>query len=130
MDLVRYLDPNLPPLLLNSEALHGALLNLLLNAQQAMPRGGQIVVRTQAVADGVELDLIDTGCGMEERVQSQIFQAFYSTKPGGTGLGIPTTHRVVEAHHGKIHVQSAQGRGTRFTLWFPKPTGDGLVENP
>jgi signal transduction histidine kinase len=97
------------------------LLNLILNAQQAMPHGGQLVVRTTPIGSGVAMYLIDSGCGMDERTRSQIFNVFYSTKPGGSGLGLPTTKKIVEAHGGRILVESEPGRGTRFTVELPVP---------
>jgi signal transduction histidine kinase len=84
-----------------------------------MPKGGQIMFRTQRTPEGVALDLIDTGSGMDERVRSQIFTVFYSTKPGGTGLGLPTVKKILEAHGGRIEVQSEPNRGTRFTIHLP-----------
>ncbi|MEO2022100.1 MAG: ATP-binding protein, partial [Pirellulaceae bacterium] len=67
------------------------------------------------------LDLIDTGCGMGERTALNMFDAFYTTKNGGSGLGLPTARKVVESHGGRISVQSVEGRGTKFTLEFPAP---------
>ena len=85
------------------------------------PDGGQLVVRTSATVTGVALDLIDTGVGMDAKTASQIFETFFSTKPGGSGLGLPTTLKIVEAHGGRIDVQSAPGRGTQFTIELPLP---------
>jgi signal transduction histidine kinase len=107
--------------LLDREAFHGALLNLVLNAQQAMPNGGQLVLRTFPVVDGVALDLIDNGCGMNADTREHIFEAFYSTKPSGSGLGLPTARKIIEAHGGRIGVESEPGRGTRFTIQLPVP---------
>jgi two-component system, NtrC family, sensor histidine kinase HydH len=119
IELVTYLAGDLPTVLLDREAFHGALLNLVLNAEQAVPKGGQLVARTRATADGVALDLIDTGCGMDEETRLKIFDAFFSTKSGGSGLGLPTTRKIVEAHGGQIMVQSELGRGTQFTIKLP-----------
>jgi signal transduction histidine kinase len=121
IEVIDYLASDLPTVLLDREAFHGALLNLVLNAQQAMPDGGQLVVRTYATADGVALDLIDTGCGMDEKTKSQIFDAFFSTKRGGSGLGLPTARKIIEAHDGRISLQSAPGHGTKFTIALPTP---------
>ena len=121
IELATYLSPDLPTVLLDREAFHGALLNLVLNAEQAVERGGQIIVRTYATADGVALDLIDTGCGMDEETRAKIFEAFFSTKAGGSGLGLPTTRKIVEAHGGEIRVESEPGRGTQFTIKLPTP---------
>ena len=101
VEIVDYLTGDLPTVMLDSEAFHGALLNLVLNAEQAMPQGGQIVIRTYGTADGVALDLIDTGCGMDEETRAKVFDAFFSTKRGGSGLGLPTTRRSSRATAGK-----------------------------
>jgi signal transduction histidine kinase len=119
VEIVDYLTGNLPTVLLDREAFHGALLNLVLNAEQAMPDGGQLVVRTYGTADGVALDLIDTGCGMDEATRAKIFETFFSTKRGGSGLGLPTTRKIIEGHGGRITLQSEPGRGTQFTLKLP-----------
>ena len=127
IEVIRYLDPDLPSVLLDKETLHGALLNFVLNAQQAMQGGGQLLVRTHAVTGGVVLDLIDTGCGMDEKTAAKIFQAFYSTKPGGSGLGLPTALKIIEAHNGRISVESEVDRGTKFTIFLPTPPRIGEV---
>jgi signal transduction histidine kinase len=97
------------------------LLNLIINAKQAMPDGGQLIVRTGTNGDTVALYLIDTGCGMDERTASRMFEAFFSTKPGGSGLGLPTTQKIIAALGGRISVQSELGRGTQFTVELPVP---------
>jgi signal transduction histidine kinase len=121
IDVIRYLDPELPAVKLDREPFQAALWNLILNAQQAMTDGGQLVVRTRQFPSGVALDLIDTGCGIEPEVQAKMFEAFYSTKSGGSGLGLPTAKRIVEAHGGRIAVESEVGRGTKFTIALPTP---------
>ncbi len=128
IEVVDYLTSDLPTVLLDRESFHGAMLNLALNAQQAMPDGGQLVVRTYGTADGVALDLIDTGCGMDAATREHVFDAFFSTKRGGTGLGLPTARKIIEAHGGAIDLQSEPGRGTQFTVKLPVPArlpGDG-----
>ena len=67
------------------------------------------------------MDLIDTGCGMDEETRAQVFDAFFSTKRGGSGLGLPTTRKIIEAHGGQIALQSELGRGTHFTISLPVP---------
>ncbi|NLS93158.1 MAG: sensor histidine kinase [Planctomycetaceae bacterium] len=121
IEIVDYLAADLPTVLLDREAFHGALLNLVLNAEQAMPKGGQLVVRTSTVGDGVALDLIDTGCGMSAETRAHIFDAFFSTKGSGSGLGLPTARKIIEAHGGSISLQSEVGRGTQFTIKLPLP---------
>lgn len=121
VEIVRYLDPELPLVRLDRETFRSALLNLLINAVQAMDGGGQIVVRTRPAGLGVALELIDTGQGMSEETLAKVFRAFYSTKQGGSGLGLPTARKIVEAHGGSIDIESAPGRGTKVTIWLPSP---------
>lgn len=121
IEIIEFLAADLPTVLLDREAFRGALLNLVLNAQQAMPEGGQLVVRTSATFDGVVLDLIDTGCGMDGATLARIFDAFFSTKKSGSGLGLPTTRKIIEGHGGQITVQSEVGKGTQFTIKLPAP---------
>jgi signal transduction histidine kinase len=121
IEIVTYLDPDLPRVVLDRESFHGALINLVLNAIQAMPDGGQLVVRTLTTATGVALELIDTGCGIDAKSAAHIFDAFYSTKRGGSGLGLPTTRKIIEAHGGRIWAESEVGHGTKFTIELPTP---------
>jgi two-component system, NtrC family, sensor histidine kinase HydH len=121
IELIDYLSGDLPTVLLDPEAFHGALLNLILNAEQAMPDGGQLVIRTYGTPEGVALDLIDTGCGMDPDTQSRVFDAFFSTKRGGSGLGLPTVRKIIHAHGGDISFQSEPARGTQFTIKLPIP---------
>ena len=121
VDIVRYLDPELPAVRIDRETFRSAVLNLLLNAVQAMEGGGQLVVRTRPSGLGVMLELIDTGPGMDAETLGKVFQAFYTTKQGGSGLGLPTARKIVEAHGGTIDIETAPGRGTKLTIWLPAP---------
>ena len=121
IDLLPYLTSDLPSVLLDRESFRGVLFNLILNAQQAMPDGGQLTVATQMTPRGVALYLVDTGCGMDDATMARIFEAFYSTKPGGSGLGLPTARKIVEAHGGRMFVQSKVGKGTQFVIELPAP---------
>jgi two-component system sensor histidine kinase HydH len=119
IDISVYAAPGVPPVRLDRDLIKQALLNLLLNAEQAMPEGGQIVLQTRADADWVYLDVIDTGTGIEPAALPKLFRPFHTTKPGGTGLGLPTTKKIVRAHGGDIDVQSKPGHGTKFTIRLP-----------
>jgi signal transduction histidine kinase len=121
IDIVRYLDSELPSVMLHSDSLQASLINLVKNAMEAMADGGQLVVRSYSTPRGVALDLIDTGCGMDDGTAMHMFEPFYSTKNGGSGLGLPTARKIIEAHGGRISVQSEVGHGTKFTLEFPTP---------
>ena len=117
----RHLDAALPSIKLDSQTLQQALTNLVKNALEAMPDGGQLLVRTRLVRKGVALDVIDTGCGMKASMLLNMFKEFYTSKDGGTGLGLPTAKKIIEAHSGRINVQSEVGTGTCFTVEFPTP---------
>jgi signal transduction histidine kinase len=80
-----------------------------------------LVVRTYGTPDGVAMDLIDTGCGMDQKTQERVFDAFFSMKQGGSGLGLPTTRKIIEGHGGRISLQSEPGRGTQVTIKLPMP---------
>jgi len=121
VEIVRYLDPELPTVRLDRDSFRSAVLNLLINGVQALESGGQIVVRTRPAGLGVVLELIDTGPGMDAETLAKVFRAFYSTKQGGSGLGLPTSRKIIEAHGGTIDIESAPRRGTRVTIWLPAP---------
>jgi signal transduction histidine kinase len=121
VEVVRYLDPELPKVRLDRETFRSAILNLLINAIHAMEGGGQLMVRTRSSGLGVAIELIDTGTGMDEETLAKAFRAFYTTKQGGSGLGLPTARKIVEAHGGTIDIESAPGRGTKISIWLPAP---------
>jgi signal transduction histidine kinase len=121
-----YLPADLPRVRLDRDLFKQALLNLLLNAQQAMPQGGGLTLQAAGQPcpelpgnHHVVLDLIDTGAGMPPDVLPRVFQPFFSTKPHGNGLGLPIARKVIEAHGGSLAVQSEVGRGTKFTITLP-----------
>jgi signal transduction histidine kinase len=115
-----FVPADLPALSLDRELFKQALLNLLLNAEQAMPpEGGEVTLQAHAGTGTVVLHVIDTGCGMTPEQAARAFEPFHTTKPGGNGLGLPTVRRIVEAHGGRVDVESEPGRGTRFTLRLP-----------
>jgi signal transduction histidine kinase len=123
IDIKSYVPADLPALALNKEMFRQALLNLMLNAVQAMPNGGELTLQAAAENQQVVLSLIDTGAGIAPDVLPKIFRPFFSTKAksGGTGLGLPTTQKIIAAHHGSIDVQSDVGKGTKFTIRLPIP---------
>lgn len=109
----------LPLVMLDDGAFRQALLNLFVNARQAMPMGGELIVRVQRHQNQVELSVTDTGVGMSPDALEHCFDVYYSTKKGGTGLGLATTRRIVEEHGGHITVISEQNRGTSFSIQLP-----------
>ena len=84
-----------------------------------MPDGGRLEFLTRTDDGRVLLEIIDNGCGMDQSTQDRMFDTFFSTKPGGSGLGLATVRRIVEAHGGEITCESAVGKGTRFRIALP-----------
>jgi signal transduction histidine kinase len=119
VELRPHLDSDLPVVMLDKSLMRQALVNLCRNAIEAMPEGGSIDLLTRTRGDDVVLEIIDTGKGMDEKTRGQMFQAFFSTRSGGSGLGLPTVRKIVEAHHGRISCESEVGKGTRFTITLP-----------
>lgn len=119
LEISPHLATDLPRTRMDRVLFNQVLLNLALNAQQAMPQGGLLELQTSTSDGLVRLDLIDNGCGMDDRTMSKMFQIFFSTKHNGSGLGLPTVKKIVEAHGGTIGCQSALGKGTRFTILLP-----------
>jgi len=119
IEISPHLGADIPPVNVDRALMRQVLMNLALNAQQAMPEGGLFELQTTHRDGWVLLELIDSGCGMDDAVREKVFQAFYSTKPGGSGLGLPTVRKIVEAHGGTISCDSEPGQGTRFTIALP-----------
>jgi signal transduction histidine kinase len=118
--LSRELDPAAPRALLDEGQLRQVFLNLLRNSREAMPEGGRLAVRSRARNGVVEVMFEDTGRGMTPSVQERIFEPFFSTKDGGTGLGLAVSQQIVQAHGGSIRCDSAPGRGTTFLVTLPR----------
>lgn len=124
-------DKSLPPVpeaYVNGNQIQQVLLNLLINARQAMPRGGRLLIKLSHDAEAEMIDLVvrDYGCGIPPDKLRRIFDSFYTTKSGpdesgkgGTGLGLSMCRDIIEAHHGRIRVDSTVGKGTAFTLKLP-----------
>ena len=122
IEVTRHYDASLPSLSLDPNLLHQALLNILVNARQAMPQGGRIVVETRIGADAerpIEVRITDTGTGIERANLDRIFAPFFTTKIQGTGLGLAIAARIVEQHGGRIAVASTAGVGSTFTISLP-----------
>jgi signal transduction histidine kinase len=113
--------PGLPEINADPGMLQQALLNLALNACQAMPEGGTLRVACRAVAHRrVEVDITDTGVGIPPEDLGRIFDLYFTTKEKGSGIGLSMVFRIVQLHDGDIEVQSTPGTGTTFKLIFPQ----------
>ncbi len=121
IELVRNLDPDLPMIVADPAQLHQALVNLIVNAIQAMPGGGRLTLSTQGGEEDISLIVEDTGIGMSREILKQIFLPFFTTKGvgQGTGLGLAVVHGIVSSHGGTIKVDSKPGKGSRFEIVLP-----------
>ena len=99
--------------------LQQVLVNLAINALDAMPNGGSLTLRTQLAGGGVRIDVIDNGVGFSDEALSNLFQAFSSSKDTGVGLGLVICRRIIEEHNGAISAQHTPGGGATFTIWLP-----------
>jgi signal transduction histidine kinase len=104
---------------LDESALRSALTNLILNALQAMTGGGRLSVTTRRAADSLRVEIADTGVGMTEEQLRSVFEAFYTTKSQGLGLGMPYAKKVVEQHGGRVSVESRAGEGATVRIYLP-----------
>jgi signal transduction histidine kinase len=117
--------PDLPILQADPGLLRHAVLNLLLNACEASRAGDTVTLRAERDGRQVAIRVVDRGTGIEPQHLERIFEVYFSTKPSGTGLGLPTAKRIVEQHGGTISVESAPSRGSTFTIRLPVESNHG-----
>jgi signal transduction histidine kinase len=113
----------------NEAELSQVLINLAINALHATPEGGQVALHTALQGATVRMRVVDNGSGMSPAQQKRLFEPFFSTKEGGTGLGLTTCQRIVEEHGGKIEVESIQGQGSSFNLTLPMAGAPAMEAN-
>lgn len=101
------------------DMLRQVLLNLFINAQQAMKNGGELLIRTGIKENYARINISDTGCGIEPERLDAIFDAYHSSRPDGSGLGLATAKKIIDAHRGRITVTSEPDTGTSFTIELP-----------
>lgn len=113
------LADDVPSVLVDKPLLKQALINLLVNALQAMPGGGQLFISLRRRAEMAEIEIRDTGRGIAPEHRQRIFQLFFTTRPGGSGIGLASAFRTVQFHNGSIEFESEVGRGTAFRIDLP-----------
>lgn len=135
IEIETFLQPNIPPIVADATQMHQVLLNLCVNARDAMPKGGKVIIKSSTVPlaavartfpkanarEYVLMEVTDTGVGMDEATRRRIFDPFFTTKgPGkGTGLGLALVYGIIETHNGFIDVKSAPGKGSTFRIFLP-----------
>lgn len=117
--IVRKLDPQARLVLIDPDEMKQVFWNLVLNALQAVEGRSGVEIRSTAAPDGVWIDIVDSGPGIPAEALGRIFDPFYSTKPGGTGLGLPIARKIVEAHGGSLCLANRQPTGVRASLFLP-----------
>jgi PAS domain S-box-containing protein len=135
IDIVMRLADHELPIVIDAGQIEQVIMNLGINARDAMPRGGRLTIETFAADTGsgeVGLSVVDTGTGIDPGMLTHIFEPFFTTKePGrGTGLGLATVHGIVEQSGGRILVESEPGHGTRVQIRFPRATASLTLEKP
>ena len=120
IEVVLDMPPDLPEVWGDANQLQQVLLNLIVNAEQAIGQDGQITIRGRAAGKMVELMVEDTGPGIPQSALPHLFEPFYTSKPNGTGLGLAITHRIVSDHGGTIEAFNLNGGGARFTVLLPR----------
>ena len=119
--VLKNFDDNIPTIMADQLQLQQVLMNLLLNAIDAMPGGGTLTLNTACSIDkrSIRIEIADSGEGISDKEMNKIFQPFFTTKSKGTGMGLAITRRIIEEHGGSISVNSEYGRGTTFTIILP-----------
>ena len=126
------LSPDLPTITVDQSQIYQALVNLVVNAVQAMPEGGLLTITTRCDQAAISLVVEDTGIGMDEETQKKIFMPFFTTKEihEGTGIGLSVVHGIIASHGGRIFVDSEPGKGSRFEILLPiKSRGENSGES-
>ncbi len=113
------LDPELPEILCDPDKLKQVFMNMIINAAEAMEKGGAVTVVTERCAKGVEVRIHDEGVGISEEDRLRIFEPFYTTRKRGSGLGLSISYKIIEAHKGDIKALSSPGQGTTFVIRLP-----------
>ncbi len=118
IELVKDMDESLPKVMLDADRMKQVFMNVILNSMQAMPEGGRLAIKCRYDdEDGkVQVEISDTGIGMSQEILARVFEPFFSTRSGGTGLGLANVKKIMDQHGGSIHIESAEGEGTNVII--------------
>lgn len=121
IEVIKEFSPALPNTMADFDQLQQVCTNLIINAVQALPKGGRLTLRTSTCDSLLKIEVKDTGCGIPQENMRKLFTPFFTTKGKGkgVGLGLAVAHGIIQRHHGKIEVQSKEGEGTSFTIYLP-----------
>jgi len=119
IDLAKDIDKNLPWVMVDADQIRQVFVNIILNALQAMTKGGRLNIRARRRGDFVEVEFADTGCGIPRIVINKIFDPLFTTKAKGIGLGLSVCKSILERHGGDIRVESEEEKGTTSTMSLP-----------
>ncbi|HER63254.1 MAG TPA: PAS domain-containing sensor histidine kinase, partial [Desulfobacteraceae bacterium] len=126
--IITSIDENMGPILIDPDRITQALINLYINAIQAMPEGGELSVSARDQGNGIAITITDTGTGMSEDTGNKVFDPYFTTKNTGTGLGLAVVQKIVEAHNGTIKFMSRENHGTSFSLFLPRQSEKDILE--
>ena len=115
--------PDLPEIMADKDMLYQAFLNILINAMQSMPDGGNIQINITAEDDLLEIQFLDEGQGITEEIRAKIWEPFFTTKEKGTGLGLGIVKNIIQSHHGVVHIENRSNRGVVVTVELPARQG-------
>ena len=133
VNFVKKLSAELPLISLDNKQMQQVFLNIMINALQAMPQGGELTVESffEAKTKEIGIRVTDTGPGIPEHILAEVFKPFYTTKHKGTGLGLSITKGIVERHQGEIFIDSHVGHGTVVSVYLPvKEMPPGIPGSP
>ncbi len=119
VSLYKHCQKNLPKLHIDSMQIEQALMNIVMNALDAMGKGGKLSITSRIIDDHVVITIKDSGRGIPRKAIDKIFNPFFTQKPHGVGLGLSVTHRIIQSHRGKIEVESTYNKGTKLMISFP-----------
>ena len=119
INLYKKFEPDIPQILADPDQIKQVVLNILMNAVESMPDGGDLIIEIKTAGESIKINITDTGKGMMEKALKDIFNPFCTTKSSGTGIGMVISLKIIEDHGGSIKVKSECGKGTTISISLP-----------